>query len=68
MTRVLPGGVLSAKMSSEVMQCSRAPGKSGYFGLPPTATTKASAVMVVFLPFLSTASTVFGLTKVAKAL
>ena len=65
MTRVLPGGVFIAKMSSDVTQCSCAPGTSGYLGRPPTATTNASAVRIVSLPFLSTAESVWGSVKVA---
>jgi len=67
-TSVLPGGVLCEKMSSEVRQCSLAPGISGYLGRPPGAMIKASAVMRVSLPFLSTATTVFSSTKLAYAL
>mmetsp|Transcript_22776 Transcript_22776/g.51540 ORF Transcript_22776/g.51540 Transcript_22776/m.51540 type:complete len:211 (-) Transcript_22776:102-734(-) len=65
---VFPGGVLMEKMSSELMPCSFAPGMSRYLGRPPTAMTNLSAVIVVSLPFLSTATTVFASLNVAKAL
>ena len=67
-TSVLPGGVFIAKTSSEVMQCSFAPGMSGYRGRPPVATTNLSAVSVCVFPFLSTAVTVLASVNVAYAL
>eukprot|EP00966_Prymnesium_polylepis_P066209 1536698-Prymnesium_polylepis.1 len=63
-TSVLPGGVRIAKMSSDVMQCSLAPGTSGYLGRPPIARMNWSAVMIVSFPFLSTAFTVCGSVNV----
>ena len=55
------------KRSSLVMQCSSAPGTSGYLGRPPTAITKAAAVYVLAFPLASLPWTVCGFMNVAFA-